>query len=132
MPINSPARYRKLFDAVGLREFKAIFDPAHFDVLNGLHRHLEDLLLEPGASRIGYVQFCDGVPRHSLSRTAGPVPRGTCPAATASTTYPKPYSILYEGGIRGCFQVDSWGTEDAYRTSKSCLDAVRGHLRDAA
>ena len=31
--INSADRYHKLFDAVGMNEFKVIFDPSHFDVL---------------------------------------------------------------------------------------------------
>ena len=126
--INSVNRYRKLFAAVAMDEFKAIFDPSHFDVLNGAQGRPEDLLLELGVSRIGYVQFCDG------DSTLRPFPSGGAgtsrhlPCGEGVYDIPKLCSILYEGGFRGWFQMDSWGTEDAYRTSKSCLGAVSDYL----
>ena len=126
--INSVARYRKLFAAVAMDEFKAIFDPSHFDVLNGARGRPEDLLLELGVSRIGYVQFCDG------DSTLRPFPNGGAgtsrhlPCGEGVYDIPRLCSILYEGGFQGWFQIDSWGTEDAYRTSKSCLESVSGYL----
>lgn len=127
--INSPERYHKLFASVGMAEFKAIFDPAHFDVLNGARGRPEDLLLELGVDRIGYVQFCDG------DSTLRPFPDGRSgtsrhlPCGDGIYDISKLCSILDEGGFRGWFQMDSWGTEDAYRTSRSCLDAVSSYRR---
>ena len=127
--INSVSRYHKLFDAVGMDEFKAIFDPSHFDVLNGAQGRPEDLLLDLGVSRIGYVQFCDG------DSTLRPFPNGGAgtsrhlPCGEGVYDIPKLCSILYEGGFRGWFQMDSWGTQDAYHTSASCLQLVSDHLR---
>ena len=127
--INSVDRYRKLFAAVGMEEFKVIFDPSHFDVLNGAQGRPEDLLQELGVSRVGYVQFCDG------DSTLRPFPNGRAgtsrhlPCGEGVYDIPKLCSLLYEGGFRGWFQMDSWGTEDAYWTSKSCLDSVSAYLR---
>ncbi len=127
--INSVERYRKLFAAVGMDEFKAIFDPSHFDVLNGSQGRPEDLLLELGVDRIGYVQFCDG------DSTLRPFPNGRAgtsrhlPCGEGLYDIPKLCSILHEGGFQEWFQMDSWGTEDAYRASRSCKDSVVGYLR---
>ena len=129
--INSASRYHKLFEAVGMREFKAIFDPSHFDVLGGANGRPEDLLLDLGVDRIGYVQFCDG------DSTLRPFPNGRAgtsrhlPCGEGVYDIPKLCSILHEGGYRGWFQMDSWGTRDAYHTSRSCLESVTDYLRSA-
>ena len=129
--INSVERYHKLFAAVGMDEFKAIFDPSHFDVLNGARGRPEDLLLELGVDRIGYVQFCDG------DSTLRPFPNGGTgtsrhlPCGEGVYDIPKLCSILHRGGFQGWFQMDSWGTEDAYWASKSCKDAVADYIRSA-
>lgn len=129
--VNSVERYEKLFAAVAMDEFKAIFDPSHFDVLNGAQGRPEDLLLELGVDRIGYVQFCDG------DSTLRPFPNGGAgtskhlPCGEGVYDIAKLCSILDEGGFRGWFQMDSWGTEDAYWASKSCKDSVTNYLRSA-
>ena len=126
--INSAERYRNLFAAVGLDEFKVIFDPSHFDILGGANGRPEDLLLDLGVDRVGYVQFCDG------DSTLRPFPSGRggtsrhLPCGEGRYDIPKLCSILYQGGFRGWFQIDSWGTEDPYQTSKSCKEAVASHF----
>ncbi len=126
--INSPQRYHKLFAAVGMDEFKVIFDPTHFDLLNGATGRPEDLLLDLGVDRVGYVQFSDG------DSTLRPFPNGGAgtsrhlPCGEGVYDIPKLCSILYEGGFQGWFQMDSWGTEDAYWASKSCKDSVAAFL----
>ena len=128
--INSPERYRKLFETVGMDAFKVIFDPTHFDLLNGATGRPEELLLELGVDRVGYVQFSDG------DSTLRPFPNGGAgtsrhlPCGEGVYDIPKLCSILYQGGFRGWFQMDSWGTEDAYRASKSCKDSVAAFLKE--
>ena len=126
--VNSAERYRKLFAARGMGDLKVIFDPSHFDLLNGARGRPEDLLLDLGVDRVGYVQFCDG------DSTLRPFPSGGSgtsrhlPCDEGVYDIPKLCSILYEGGFRGWFQMDSWGTEDAYWASKSCKDSVSAYL----
>ncbi len=127
--VNSAQRYRKLFAAVGMDAFKVIFDPSHFDILGGGRGRPQDLLLELGVDRVGYVQFSDG------DSTLRPLPGGRAATsrhlACGDGTYDiqQLCSLLLDGGFRGWMQMDSWGTRDAYRTSKSCKDAITGHLR---
>ena len=129
--VNSVERYHQLFDAVGMEEFKVIFDPSHFDVLGGAVGRPQDLLLELGVDRVGYVQFCDG------DSTLRPFPNGGAgtsrhlPCGEGVYDIPSLCAILHEGGFQGWFQMDSWGTEDAYWTSKSCKDSVVDYLRTA-
>lgn len=129
--VNSVERYHKLFDAVGMEEFKVIFDPSHFDVLGGAVGRPQDLLLDLGVDRVGYVQFCDG------DSTLRPFPDGGVgtsrhlPCGEGVYDIPSLCAILHEGGFQGWFQMDSWGTEDAYWASKSCKDSVVDYLRTA-
>ncbi len=129
--INSVERYHKLFEAVAMEDFKVIFDPSHFDVLGGAKGRPEDLLLDLGVDRVGYIQFCDG------DSTMRPFPNGrggtSRHLACGEGIYdiPKLCRILHEGGFEGWFQIDSWATEDAYATSKTCKDAVVDYLRGA-
>ncbi|MCP5111541.1 MAG: sugar phosphate isomerase/epimerase, partial [bacterium] len=99
--INQPSHYHKLFAAVGMKEFKVIFDPSHFDVLRGGKGKPEILLKELGVDRVGYIQFCDG------DGTLRPTPQGQAGTsrhlACGAGVYDIPgmLEILYEGGFRG-------------------------------
>ena len=127
--VNSAARYHKLFAAAGMDALKAIFDPSHFDTLGGANGRPEELLRDLGVDRIGYVQFTDG------DSTLRPFPNGGTgtsrhlPCGEGAYDIAGLCSILDDGGFRGWFQMDSWGTEDAYWASKSCKDSVEDYLR---
>lgn len=127
--VNSAERYRKLFASVGMDEFKVIFDPSHFDMLGGANGRPQDLLRELGVDRVGYVQFSDG------NSTLRPLPGGRASTsrhlACGEGIYDIPLlcTLLVEGGFNGWMQMDSWGTVDAYHTSKSCKDAILAHLQ---
>ena len=129
--INTPARYHKLFAAVGMKDFKVIFDPSHFDVLGGAKGKPEDLLRDLGVDRIGYIQFCDG------DSTLRPTPDGRAgtskhlPCGVGNYDIGLLLKILHEGGFKGWFQIDSWATEDPFETSRSCKNDVVAYLKKA-
>jgi sugar phosphate isomerase/epimerase len=129
--INGPARYKKLFAAVGRKEFKVIFDPSHFDLLTGGKLHPELLLEELGVSRVGYVQLTDG-DGTLMRRPDGSV--GTSKhLAVGEGKYDvqKLLDILYQGGFRGWIQIDTWETEDPFHASlagKKAVDLARRRL----
>jgi len=129
--VNSLARYHKLFAAVGMKEFKAIFDPSHFDVLGGAQGKPEDMLRDIGVDRIGYIQFCDG------DSTLRPTPNGRpgtskhLPCGVGKYDIELQLKILHEGGFKGWFQIDSWATEDPYETSRTCKNATVSYLKKA-
>ena len=116
--INSPARYKKLPAAVGRKEFKVIFDPSHFDLLTGGKLRPDLLLEEPGAARIGYVQFTDG------DGTLRKRPDGSTGTSRQLAAGEGKYDvgrlleILYRGAFRGGAPIDTWETEDPFHASR--------------
>ncbi len=127
--LHKPSHYQKLFAAKGMDELKVIFDPSHFDVLNGAHGRPEDLVYALGVDRIGYIQFSDG------DSTLRPTPDGRpgtsrhLPCGQGTYDIEKLLDILYRGGFEGWFQIDSWATEDPFETSRSCKNAVAAYLK---
>ena len=127
--INSPARYKKLFAAVGMKEFKVIFDPSHFDLLAGGKLRPDILLEELGVSRVGYVQFTDG------DGTLMKRPDGTAGTSRHLAAGEGKYDLagllgmLYRGGFRGWIQMDTWETEDPFHASRRGRQAVKAGER---
>ena len=127
--INSPARYKKLLAAVGMKEFKVIFDPSHFDLLTGGKLRPDLLLEELGVSRIGYVQFTDG-DGTLMKRPDGS--SGTSKhlaAGEGKYDMQRLLEMLYKGGFRGWIQMDTWETEDPFHASRRGKQAVEAALR---
>lgn len=131
LSINKPDHYHKLFAAVGMKEFKVIFDPSHFDMLAGGNGKPEALLRELGVDRVGYVQFCDGDGTLRPAPQGGPGTSRHLPCGQGRYDIPGLLDLLYRGGFRGWFQIDSWATEDPYETSRSCKAAAASFLRGA-
>jgi len=127
--INTPARYRKLVAAVGMKELKVIFDPSHFDLLTGGKLRPDLLLRELGVDRIGYVQFTDG-DGTLMKRPDGSL--GTSkhlPAGEGKYDLQRLLEILYRGGFRGWVQIDTWETEDPFHASRLGRQAVQAASR---
>jgi sugar phosphate isomerase/epimerase len=127
--INKPSHYHKLFAAVGMKNFKVIFDPSHFDVMKGGKGKPEILLKELGVDRVGYIQFCDG------DGTLRPTPQGQAGTSRHLACGTGVYDIegmlkiLHQGGFQGWFQMDTWATEDAFVASKTCKDDTVAYLK---
>ena len=127
--INSPARYRKLFEAVGMKEFKVIFDPSHFDLLTGGKLRPDILLKELGVGRVGYVQFTDG------DGTLMKRPDGTVGTSKHLAAGEGKYDLgsllemLYSGGFRGWIQIDTWETADPFHASRRGRQTVESAER---
>lgn len=122
--INSPERYKKLFAAVGLNEFKVIFDPSHFDLLTGGKLRPDLLLNDLGVKRVGYVQLTDG------DGTLMKRPDGSTGTSKHLAAGEGKYDIagllklLYQGGFRGWIQMDTWETADPFHASSLGKRAV--------
>jgi len=127
--INKASQYPKLFAAVGRKDFKVIFDPSHFDTLTGGKGKPEILLKQLGVDRVGYVQFCDG------DSTLQPGPGGRpgtsrhLPCGKGVYNVDLLLDILYKGGFRGWFQMDSYAAEDPFELSRTCKRRVVNYLK---
>jgi len=56
---NKADHYERILHGADHPALKGIYDPSHFDQMNGAVGKPEELLLRVGVKNIGYVQFCD-------------------------------------------------------------------------
>ena len=86
--VNSAARYHKLFAMAGMDELKVIFDPSHFDLLNG--RAAGPRICFSNSAWTESVMFSSAMATQPSGRSPTEVRahRGTCRAARAFTTSP--------------------------------------------
>jgi sugar phosphate isomerase/epimerase len=114
----------QIVDGVGHPQMKGMYDPSHFDVMNGGRGRPEELLLRLGAHRVGYVHLTD---------TDGTLFRGTSrhlPCGDGHVDIARSLEILRSGGFRGWIMVDAWMTPDPYRACRKGLSAIRAALAD--
>lgn len=101
---------------------KGIYDPSHFDQMNGATGKPEELLQRVGVKNIGYVQFCDS---DSTLRDGGTSKHLAC--GDGHLDCAKSLQILKDGGFRGWIMVDEWEVPDPYDACVKCkkvIDAV--------
>ncbi|MBI3681007.1 MAG: sugar phosphate isomerase/epimerase [Acidobacteria bacterium] len=130
--INSPVRYQKLFAAVGMKEFKVIFDPSHFDLLTGGKRRPDLLLEQLGVGRVGYVQFTDGDGTLRVRPDGSVGTSKHLAAGQGKYDIPRLLKMLHRGGFRGWIQMDTWETEDPFQASRAGKKAVDAAARRLA
>lgn len=109
----------QIVDGVGHPQLKGMYDPSHFDLMNGGTGRPEELLLQLGAHRVGYVHLTD---------TDGTLFRGTSrhlPCGEGHVDIARSLAILRSGGFQGWIMVDAWMTPDPYRACRKGLAAIR-------
>jgi sugar phosphate isomerase/epimerase len=98
----------RLLDGADHPRVKAIYDPSHFDVMNGSRGRPHELVERIGVDRIGYIQFTD---------TDGTLLHGTSkhlPCGDGHIDVQKSLETLWRGGFEGWFMFDAWDTQNPY------------------
>ena len=119
---NTVEHLMAIFEGVKHPAFKGIYDPSHYDQINGARGKPEELLRRVGVRRIGHVQFCD---------TDGTIFRGTSRhlgCGDGKLDVRENMRVLWEGGYRGWFMFDAWNTEDPYDASLKGKRAMESFL----
>ncbi|MBM3334327.1 sugar phosphate isomerase/epimerase [Candidatus Sumerlaeota bacterium] len=119
---NTEEHLMRILEGVTHPAFKGIYDPSHYDQINGARGKPEELLRRVGVQRIGHVQFCD---------TDGTVFRGTSRhlgCGDGKLDIRENMRALWEGGYRGWFMFDTWNTEDPYDASLKGKRAMESFL----
>lgn len=98
---------------------KGIYDPSHFDQMNGATGRPEEMLERVGAKNIGYVQFCD---TDSTLRDGGTSKHLACGDGRIDCS--RSLQILKDGGFRGWIMVDEWEVPDPYDACLKCKRAI--------
>lgn len=100
---------------------KVIYDPSHYDLMNGSTGRPHELLLEVGVANIGYLHLTD---TDGTLRDGGTSKH--LPCGDGHANIPESLRLLREGGFRGWIMVDAWEIPDPYdacRKAKRMLDA---------
>jgi sugar phosphate isomerase/epimerase len=98
----------RILDGADHPRVKAIYDPSHFDVMNGSRGKPHELVERIGVDRIGYIQFTD---------TDGTLFHGTSkhlPCGDGHIDVQKSLETLWRGGFEGWFMFDAWDTQNPY------------------
>ncbi len=101
---------------------KIIYDPSHFDLMNGSSGKPHELLERIGVKNIGYVQLTDTDGTLRDGGTSKHLPCGDGHANIAQSL-----RILRDGGFRGWVDIDAWEIPDPYDActkGKAAIDAA--------
>ncbi|HOW71279.1 MAG TPA: sugar phosphate isomerase/epimerase family protein [Phycisphaerae bacterium] len=123
---NTADHYLRILHGADHPALKGIYDPSHFDQMNGATGRPEELLQRVGVSSIGYVHFCD---------TDGTLRDGATSKHLAcgdgKTDCAKGLSVLKQGGFRGWIMVDEWEVPDPYDACRKCKRAIDQAWQDS-
>jgi sugar phosphate isomerase/epimerase len=115
---NKEDHYQRILHGADHPALKGIYDPSHFDQMNGAAGKPEEMLQRVGVKNIGYVQFCD---TDSTLRDGGTSKHLGC--GDGHIDCAKSLRILKEGGFRGWMMVDEWEVPDPYDACIKCKSA---------
>lgn len=103
---------------------KGMYDPSHFDLMNGSCGQPHELLARLGVDRVGYVHFTD---------SDGTQFRGTSkhlPAGDGHIDIRQSLETLWRGGYEGWIMIDAWMTPDPYDACRKGRLAVESARRE--
>lgn len=114
----------RMLDEADHPRVKGMFDPSHFDLMNGSTGKPHELLERLGVQRVGYVHFTDsdGTLFHGTSKHL--------PAGDGHIDVRKSLEVLWQGGYEGWIMVDPWMTPDPYDACRKGRAAVESARRD--
>ena len=126
--IEPPFVFRTIEDMITIVDgvdhplVRAMYDPSHFDLMNGGTGKPEELLRRLGVHRLGYLHLTD---------TDGTQFGGTSrhlPIGDGHVDFTETFDILWEGGYEGWVMIDPWKTRDPYdacRKGRLAIEAAR-------
>jgi sugar phosphate isomerase/epimerase len=119
----------RIVDGVDHPLVKGMYDPSHYDLMNGSKGKPEELLERFGVHRLGYVHFTD---------TDGTIFNGTSkhlPCGDGHIDVRKSLETLWKGGYEGWIMIDPWMTKDPYdacRKGRLAIEAARREFTKVA
>jgi sugar phosphate isomerase/epimerase len=115
---NTEDHYQRILHGADHPALKGIYDPSHFDQMNGATGRPEEMLQRIGVRNIGYVHFCD---TDSTLRDGGTSKHLGC--GDGRVDCGKSLRILKDGGFSGWLMVDAWEVPDPHDACVKCKRA---------
>ncbi len=117
---NTEDHLRRILQAADHPALKTIYDPSHFDLMNGSTGRPHEMLERIGARNIGYVHFTDTDGTRRDGGTSKHLPCGDGHIDVEASL-----AMLWQGGFRGWMNIDTWEIPDPYdacRKAKQAFD----------
>ena len=108
---------RSILQAADHPALKTIYDPSHFDLMNGSTGKPHEMLQRIGVENIGYIHFTDTDGTRRDGGTSKHLPCGDGHIDVTASL-----ETLWKGGFRGWMNIDTWEIRDPY---DACLKAKR-------
>jgi len=105
---------------IGHPRLGVMFDPSHYDLMNGGTGHPEELLRRVGVPSLGYVHFTD---TDGTLRDGGTSKH--LAAGEGHVDLEASLRLLWDGGYRGWIMIDAWETEDPFHASRAGLQMLQ-------
>jgi len=106
---NKEEHLRRIHAQADHPALKIIYDPSHFDLMNGSTGRPHEMLQRLGVKNIGYVQLTD---TDGTLRDGGTSKH--LPCGDGHVDIPESLRVLREGGFRGWIMIDEWEIPDPY------------------
>ncbi len=106
---NTEKHLRRILEETNHPAFKTIYDPSHFDLMNGSTGRPHEMLERIGVENIGYVHFTDS---DGTLRDGGTSKHLAC--GDGHIDVPRSLRTLLDGGFKGWIMIDAWQVPDPY------------------
>jgi inosose dehydratase len=116
---NTPEHLLRIHRGADHPNLKVIYDPSHFDLMNGSTGRPHELLERVGVSNIGYLHLTD---TDGTLRDGGTSKHLACGDGHANI--PTSLRVLREGGFRGWIMIDAWEVPDPYDACRKGSEAI--------
>jgi len=117
---NSEEHLVKILEWANDARVKTIYDPSHFDLMNGSSGKPHEMLARIGVKHIGYVHFTDTDGTLRKGETSKHLPAGDGHVDLGAT-----FKTLRDGGFEGWVMVDAWQVPDPYDAGRKGIAAIR-------
>ena len=106
---NTEDHLKRMIAAIDHPRVKTIYDPSHFDLMNGSTGRPHEMLERIGVTNIGYVHLtdCDGT-----LRDGGTSKHLAC--GDGHIDIARSLKVLRDGGFTGWIMIDAWQIPDPY------------------
>lgn len=114
---NNEEHLQQILESANHPAVKTIYDPSHFDLMNGSTGKPHEMLQRIGVENIGYIHFTDTDGTRRDGGTSKHLPCGDGHIDVTAS-----FETLWKGGFRGWMNIDTWEIPDPY---DACLKAKR-------
>jgi len=120
---NKKEHWTQILEAAKEPKLKIIYDPSHFDLMNGSTGNPHEMLKDIGVEHVGYIHFTDtdGTLRDGATSKHLPVGDGHINIDAS-------FQTLRDGGFEGWIMIDGWEIPDPYDAGRKGIQAIHRFL----